>query len=315
MKKLKLTFILLAMSLIVLSGCSLSGLGDGDGKDSVKITATETSETKIMANIEKLMIEHYTNGKIKPTIVGNLGSSIIQHNALQRGDVNMSSVRYTGTELTSVLDAPPTKDTKKAMSESQRLFKEKYNQKYYDSFGFENTYAFMVTKDVAEKYNLEKVSDLEKYKDDLRLGMDTQWMNRAGDGYPAFQKEYGFKFASARPMQIGLVYDALKNKKLDVAVGYSTDGRIAAYDLKILKDDRKFFPPYDGSPLATEKLIKDHPEIDKALKKLQGQISTKEMQKLNYEADGKGKEPAVIAEEYVKKHNYFEDDSKKGGQK
>ncbi len=190
MKKLKLTFILLAMSLIVLSGCSLPGLGDGDGKDSVKITATETSETKIMANIEKLMIEHYTNGKIKPTIVGNLGSSIIQHNALQRGDVNMSSVRYTGTELTSVLDAPPTKDTKKAMSESQRLFKEKYNQKYYDSFGFENTYAFMVTKDVAKKYNLEKVSDLEKYKDDLRLGMDTQWMNRAGDGYPAFQKEY-----------------------------------------------------------------------------------------------------------------------------
>lgn len=315
MKKLKLTFILLAMSLIVLSGCSLPGLGDGDGKDSVKITATETSETKIMANIEKLMIEHYTNGKIKPTIVGNLGSSIIQHNTLQRGDVNMSAVRYTGTELTSVLDAPPTKDTKKAMSESQRLFKEKYNQKYYDSFGFENTYAFMVTKEVAEKYHLEKVSDLKKYKDELRLGMDTQWMNRAGDGYPAFQKEYGFKFASARPMQIGLVYDALKNKKLDVAVGYSTDGRIAAYDLKILKDDRKFFPPYDGSPLATEKLIKDHPEIDKALKKLQGQISTKEMQKLNYEADGKGKEPAVIAEEYLKKHNYFEDDSKKGGQK
>ncbi len=315
MKKLKLTFILLAMSLIVLSGCSLPGLGDGDGKDSVKITATETSETKIMANIEKLMIEHYTNGKIKPTIIGNLGSSIIQHNALQRGDVNMSAVRYTGTELTSVLDAPPTKDTKKAMSESQRLFKEKYNQKFYDSFGFENTYAFMVTKEVAEKYHLEKVSDLKKYKDELRLGMDTQWMNRAGDGYPAFQKDYGFKFASARPMQIGLVYDALKNKKLDVAVGYSTDGRIAAYDLKILKDDRKFFPPYDGSPLTTEKLIKDHPEIDKALKKLQGQISTKEMQKLNYEADGKGKEPAVIAEEYLKKHNYFEDDSKKGGQK
>ena len=48
----------------------------------------------------------------KTTIVGNLGSSIIQHNALQRGDVNMSAVRYTGTELTSVLDAPPTKDTK-----------------------------------------------------------------------------------------------------------------------------------------------------------------------------------------------------------
>ncbi|AYY66586.1 osmoprotectant ABC transporter substrate-binding protein [Staphylococcus hominis] len=312
MKNIKCIFIVLALSLVVLSGCGLPGLGDSNSKDSVKITATESSETKIVANIEKLMIEHYTNGDIKPIIIGNLGSSIVQHNALMRGDANMSAVRFTGTELTSVLDAPPTRDANKAMDESQRLFKKKYNQKYYHSLGFENTYAFMVTKETADKYHLEKVSDLEKYKDQLRLGMDTQWMNRAGDGYPAFQKEYGFKFKSARPMQIGLVYDALKNKKLDIAVGYSTDGRIAAYNLKILKDDRNFFPPYDGSPLATEKLIKDHPEIDKALTKLENTISTKEMQKLNYEADGKGKEPAVIAEEFIKKHNYFED--KKGGQ-
>ena len=52
-------------------------------------------------------------------------------------------------------------------------------------------------------------------------------------------------------------------QKLDIAVGYSTDGRIAAYNLKILKDDRNFFPPYDGSPLATEELIKDHPKLIK----------------------------------------------------
>ena len=233
-KHIKYTVILIALSLLVLSGCSLPGLGDGNSKNDVKITTTETSETKIIANMEKLMIEHETKGKIKPTIIGNLGSSIIQHNALQRGDVNMSAVRYTGTELTSVLDAKPTKDPKKAMAESQRLFKKKYDQKYYNSLGFANTYAFMVTKETAKKYHLEKVSDLEKHKDELRLGMDTQWMNRAGDGYPAFVKDYGFKFASARPMQIGLVYDALKNKKLDVAVGYSTDGRIAAYDLSLI---------------------------------------------------------------------------------
>lgn len=311
MNKVKTSLIIMVLSLLVLSGCSLPGLGDGNSKDDVKITTTETSETKIMGYIEKYMIEHETKGKFKPTIIGNLGSSIIQHNALQRGDVNMSAVRYTGTELTSVLAAPPTKDTDKAMSESQRLFKKKFNQKYYNSFGFENTYAFMVTKEVADKYHLKKVSDLKKYKDELRLGMDTQWMNRQGDGYPAFQKDYGFKFDSARPMQIGLVYDALKNKKLDVAVGYSTDGRIAAYNLKVLKDDRKFFPPYDGSPLATEKLIKDHPEIDKALKKLEGTVTTKEMQKLNYEADGQGKEPAVIAKEFLEKHHFF-DDKKEG---
>lgn len=164
MKNIKYIFIVLALSLVVLSGCGLPGLGDSNSKDSVKITSTETSETKIMANVEKLMIEHYTNGEVKPSIIGNLGSSIIQHNALMRGDANMSAVRYTGTELTSVLDAPPTKDTKKAMDESQRLFKEKYDQKYYNSFGFENTYAFMVTQEVADKYHLEKVSDLKNIK-------------------------------------------------------------------------------------------------------------------------------------------------------
>ena len=85
----------------------------------------------------------------------------------------MSAVRYTGTELTSVLTAKPTKDPDKAMSETQRLFKKKYDEKFYHSLGFANTYAFMVTKETAKKYHLEKVSDLEKYKDELRLGMDT----------------------------------------------------------------------------------------------------------------------------------------------
>ena len=68
----------------------------------------------------------------------------------------MSAVRYTGTELTSVLAAKPTKDPEKAMSETQHLFKKKYDEKFYHSLGFANTYAFMVTKETAKKYHLEK---------------------------------------------------------------------------------------------------------------------------------------------------------------
>ena len=313
MKNYKKYLIVLVLCLTVLSGCNLPGLKNSHSDDDVRITSLGTSESQIISHMLRLLIEHDTKGEIKPTLINNLGSSTIQHNAVTSGQANMSGTRYTGTDLTGALKEDPIKDPKKAMKATQEGFKKKYNQTFFNSYGFENTYALIVTKETAKKYHLEKVSDLKKYKDKLRLGMDTQWMNRAGDGYPAFVKDYGFKFDSARPMQIGLVYDALKNKKLDVAVGYSTDGRIAAYDLKILKDDRKFFPPYDGSPLANEQLIKDNPEIDKALKKLEGKISTEEMQKLNYEADGKGKEPAVIAEEYLKKHHYFEE--KKGGHK
>ena len=133
----------------MLSGCSLPGLGDGNAKDDVKITTTETSETKIIGHMEKLLIEHETDGKIKPTLIGNLGSSIIQHNALQRGDANMSAVRYTGTELTSVLALNLLKIQIKPCLKHNAYLK-KYDEKFYHSLGFANTYAFMVTKETAK---------------------------------------------------------------------------------------------------------------------------------------------------------------------
>lgn len=313
MKKVKYYLMLVVTCLVVLSGCSLPGLGGSKSNDEVKISALATSESQIMSHMVRLMIEHDTHGKIKPTLINNMGSSTIQHNALMNGDANISGVRYTGTDLAGALGEEPIKDPKKALKATQVGFQKKFHQKFYNSYGFDNTYAFMVTKETAKKYHLETVSDLRKHEKDLRLGVDSSWLNRKGDGYPGFKKTYGINFETVRPMQIGLVYDALNNKKLDVALGYSTDGRIAAYDLKVLKDDKRFFPPYDASPVATDALLKAHPEINKTLDKMQGQVSTKDMQRLNYEADGQGKEPAVVAEEFLKKHHYFE--HKKGGEK
>jgi osmoprotectant transport system substrate-binding protein len=298
----------------VLTGCSLPGLGGKSTDDDVKITAVATSESQIMSHMLRLLIEHDTHGKIKPTLINNLGSSTIQHNALVNGDANMSGARYDGTDLTGALKEKPIKDPKKAMQVTQEGFQKKFNQTFFDSYGFANTYAFMVTKETAEKYNLKTVSDLERHSKALRLGVDSSWLNREGDGYKGFTQAYGYKFNTVRPMQIGLVYDALKSKNLDVAVGYSTDGRIAAYDLKVLKDDKRFFPPYDASAVATNKLLNKHPELRPIIKKLHNKVSTKDMQILNYQADGEGQEPAVVAEKFLKKHNYFEKDVK-GGQK
>ncbi|HDF8248182.1 TPA: osmoprotectant ABC transporter substrate-binding protein [Staphylococcus aureus] len=313
MKKIKYILVEFVLSLTVLSGCSLPGLGSKSTKNDVKITALSTSESQIISHMLRLLIEHDTHGKIKPTLVNNLGSSTIQYNALINGDANISGVRYNGTDLTGALKEAPIKDPKKAMIATQQGFKKKFDQTFFDSYGFANTYAFMVTKETAKKYHLETVSDLAKHSKDLRLGMDSSWMNRKGDGYEGFKKEYGFDFGTVRPMQIGLVYDALNSEKLDVALGYSTDGRIAAYDLKVLKDDKQFFPPYAASAVATNELLRQHPELKTTINKLTGKISTSEMQRLNYEADGKGKEPAVVAEEFLKKHHYF--DKQKGGHK
>lgn len=306
MKQYRKIFIVMLTSLLVLSGCSLPGLGGGTD-DPIRITSLDTSESQIMAHIVRLMIEHDSDGELNPTIINNLGASTLQHNAVLNGDANMSAIRYSGTEMTGPLEQEPINDPELAMETAKEIFSERFDQIYFDSYGFDNSYAFMVTKETAEEYDLVTTSDLEEYKDELRFGVDTTWLNRPGDGYDGFTEHYGFSFGSISPMQIGLVYDALDNGSLEVALGYTSDGRIAAYDLVVLEDDKQFFPPYDAAPLATKELLDEYPELTDTMEKLDGIITTDMMQQLNYEADGQGKEPAIVAQEFLEANNYFED--------
>ncbi|WP_052255852.1 osmoprotectant ABC transporter substrate-binding protein [Salinicoccus sp. YB14-2] len=306
MKQFKKMFIVMLTSLLVLSGCSLPGLGGGSD-DPIRITSLDTSESQIMAHLVRLMIEHDSDGELNPTIINNLGASTLQHQAVLNGDANMSAVRYSGTEMTGPLEQEPITDPELAMQTAKDIFSERFDQIYFDSYGFDNSYAFMVTKEIAEEYDLETTSDLEEFQDEFRFGVYTTWLQRPGDGYDGFTEHYGFSFSSISPMQIGLVYDALDNGSLEVALGYTSDGRIAAYDLVVLEDDLQFFPPYDATPLATKELLNEYPGLTDTMDKLDGIITTDMMQQLNYEADGEGKEPAVVAEEFLEENNYFED--------
>ncbi len=303
-KTLALFAVILLSFGTLLSGCSLPGLGGG-AEGTIRVGSLSTTESQIVSNIVKQMIEHDTDLKVE--LVNNLGSSVVQHQAMVNGDVDITATRYTGTDLVGPLGEEPIKDPKKALVAVKKGFEEKFHQTWFDSYGFANTYAFMVRADTAKKYNLKTVSDMRPVQDQLTAGVDNSWMERKGDGYKAFSKDYNIEFKKIFPMQIGLIYTALKDKQMDVALGYSTDGRIPTYNLKVLKDDKKFFPPYDASPLATDKILKEHPELKTTLNKLVGTISTEEMQQLNYEADGKLKEPSVVAKEFLEKHNYFED--------
>lgn len=297
------------MSLVFLSSCSLPGLTTNSGNNTISVASQASTEAQIMAGMVKGMVEHYTN--LKVNTVNNLGTTTVVHQAMMNNDVSISAVRYTGTDLTGTLQDTPTKDPKKALKVVQTEFQKRYQQKWYPSYGFANTYAFMVTKETAEKYHLKTISDLKKVPNQLTAGVDTSWMNRDGDGYKAFIEEYGVQFKKAYPMQIGLVYDAVHAGKMDVVLGYSTDGRIASYDLVMLEDDLHFFPPYDASPVATDAILKEHPELKKVLSRLEGTIDTETMQKLNYRADNDLLEPEVVAKEFLAAHNYFED---KGGE-
>ncbi|WZY01726.1 osmoprotectant ABC transporter substrate-binding protein [Bacillus sp. FSL W7-1360] len=297
----------LVLATALLSGCTLPGLS-GTGEDGVRIGSVISTEAMILSHMNRLMIEEYTD--IPVSIMNNLGTSVVAHQAMVSGDINISSMRYTGTDIASVLGMDAIMDPEEALRVVQEELDKRYNHQWFDSYGFANTYAFAVREDFGEEHGLETISDLKKVADDITVGVDTSWLDRDGDGYGGFQEVYGFSFndSNVSPMQIGLVYDAVASGRRDAVLAYSTDGRIAAYDLRILEDDKQFFPPYDASTVVDKELLAQYPELEDVLGRLSGKISAAQMQQMNYEADANLKEPATVAEEFLQAHNYFRDE-------
>ncbi len=301
MKKLYLT----SLILLSLTACSLPGLGGSATQNDVVIASGNTTERQIMAEMIAQMITHY-EPEIHVDILTNLGSSVLIQQALLRNDANISSVMYTGTSLTGELNQEATTNTKEAFERVVKGYSKEFEMVWLPSYGFDNTYAFMVSNTFAQDNNLKTISDLGSIANELRAGIDTGWLDRDGDGYEAFKELYEFDFGSINPMEIGLVYNAIQSGDMDVVLGYSTDGRIDAYDLVVLEDDLNLFPPYDASPVIAKSLLEAHPELEMILLKLEEGISPSDMQSLNRKSDEMKIEPQTVAIEYLEENNYFE---------
>lgn len=304
-KKINIIVFSLVLS-ILLTSCSLPGLGNSAKNDGIVIAGGSTTERQVLSEILSQMIDYYMP-EGKPQLINNLGSTMLIFQAMKREDANISGASYTGTSLTGELAMESTTDPIKAMEEVVKGYNDKFDMVWFPSYGFENTYAFMMSRTKAEELGIEKVSDLAEYKDELKVGIDTGWMDRSGDGYEDFQRIYGFGFKDIMPMEIGLVYDGIYSDEMDIALGYSTDGRINAYDLVIIEDDLKLFPPYDASPVITKKLLKKYPELEIIMLKLEGEISSETMQMLNRLSDEDKIEPTVVAKNFLEENYYFKD--------
>ena len=99
------------------------------------------------------------------------------------------------------------------------------------------------------------------------------------------------------------MYKAVANGEIDVICAFSTDGRIAAYDLRTLDDDLQFFPPYEAMPVVRKELLHKFPEVEDTLKKLVGLISDNVMRELNYKVDVEKVSPEKVAEIFLKERN------------
>jgi osmoprotectant transport system permease protein len=113
-------------------------------------------------------------------------------------------------------------------------------------------------------------------------------------------------------MESGLMYRAVADGIVDVICGFSTDGRIPAYDLVVLEDDKRFFPPYYAAPLIRADTLREHPELEGILNRLAGSISGETMQRLNYAVDEKRRRPHKLAREFLVSKKLIPPDAETG---
>ncbi len=170
-----------------------------------------------------------------------------------------------------------------------------------------NTYALAMREQHAEKLGIETLSGLVDYIDNeepLSLAVNSEWAGRP-DGLPGFQDHYDVRWprGDVRRMQTGLVYQALKEEEVEVGLVFATDGRIAAFDFRVLEDDKNFFPNYAITPVVREDTLEAHPELREALNTLGATFDDATMQRLNKMVDVEKKTIENVAQMYLKEQD------------
>jgi osmoprotectant transport system permease protein len=262
----------------------------------IRIGSKNFTEQLILAEMMAQRIEAATDLKVERRF--NLGGTMVCHGALVEGEIDMYP-EYTGTALTAILDYKKRPASPGEVYEIvSALYMKRFDLRWLKPFGFNNTYAFAIRQEDAERAGWEKVSDLGSAAPDLRAGFTSEFAERP-DGYPGFREAYGIAFGDVRDLDPSLMYDAIREGQVDIIVAFSTDSRIPGYNLTLLEDDRAFFPPYHAAPVVRQATLEEFPEVADALSPLGDLIDDGTMQLLNYEADQKKRKVSDVVEEFL----------------
>ena len=268
----------------------------------INIATKPMTEGYILGQMLIELIEQDTDLKVNITNGVGGGTSNI-HPAIVKGEFDLYP-EYTGTSWEAVLKKEGSYDESK-FDELQKEYKEKYNLEYVNLYGFNNTYGLAVNKDIAKKYNLKTYSDLAKVSNNLIFGAEYDFFERE-DGYKELQKVYNMNFKKQIDMDIGLKYQAMKDKKIDVMVIFTTDGQLAISDVVVLEDDKKMYPSYRAGTVIRSEILSEYPELKPVLEKLNNILDDKTMADLNYQVESEGKKPEDVAREYLQEKGLLE---------
>ena len=290
-KYMKNRLLALFIGLVLLSGCE-------SRKDTIHIATKPMSEQFILGEMLALLIEENSDLHVKITKGVGGGTSNI-HPAMVKGDFDLYP-EYTGTGWLVILKKDSLLPPGQLFSELQTEYSREYGLKWVAPYGFNNAYSLAVSNEMAKKYNLKTFSDLALYPDLFTFGAEYDFYE-INDGYADLCAYYNLKFKKNLDMDIGLKYEAMKSGKIDVINIFTTDGQLSHANLTTLKDDKHFFPSYYCATIVREETLKEHPELERILEKMNGILTDQEMADMNYKVDVEHRTEREVAVEFLKK--------------
>ncbi|QXI44201.1 glycine betaine ABC transporter substrate-binding protein [Pseudomonas wayambapalatensis] len=297
-------------TIALLLGAALlcAGYAQAAEKPLVRIGARVFTEQTVLAEITAQYLR--ANG-FQVRVTGGLGSSLARQ-AHETGQLDLMW-EYTGVSLVSYNHIEERMPSAEATYNKVKALDAKKDLIWLTPSKFSNTYALALPRKVAEAYpQVTSISQLNQVLQDEQarkhlVALDTEFANRP-DGLDGLQAMYGMQLgrANIRQMDAGLVYTALRNNQVFAGLVYTTDGRLNAFDLKLLDDDKHYFPDYTAAPVVRKAVLDAHPQLADLLKPLAETLDDETMRQLNAKVDVEHQSPSSVAAAFLREHAFSE---------
>ena len=261
----------------------------------VHMATKSMTEQFILASMMKTLIEQDTDLTVKLTEGVGGGTMNIQP-AMVKGEFDFYP-EYTGTGWNNVL--------KMQGLYSEALFDQlvagykELGMSWVGMLGFNNTYGIAVRTEIADQYNLKTLSDLAAVAPQLVFGANYDFFERL-DGFDALCQAYGLKFKDTVDMEMGLKYDAIRQKEIDVVNAFTTDGQLSSSNVTVLADDMGFYPSYMCGFVVRDEVLAAYPELLDVFKKVENILTDEKMAAMNYQVEVEGQDPEAVATNFLK---------------
>jgi osmoprotectant transport system substrate-binding protein len=293
-KAVGVLFAIVAAGIVLLAGAMATVDRIAGDHDRVVMGSKAFTESIILSEIASQWLEE---GGVPVERRFNLGATNICFEALHSGAIDLYP-EYTGTGLMAILHHPVVEDPAEALATVRTAFQKDYDLEWLDPLGFDNNYALAVPEKLSQDLGITKISDLLRHTN-LRAGFASEFLAR-DDGWPGLEQKYDLHFDKAPgSMEAGLMYRAAASGQIDVISAYSTDGRIKTQNLKVLDDDRHFFPPYQAVFVARRSMLRKDPRVPALLGELAGVIHDDAMRSMNADVDFGSRSAPDVAREFL----------------